>query len=181
MLHLSLLDDSHGELVPECSWCERCFDYYRANDPRDDDHAKVIQDDMRCDAAVAVAGEVAETYFRGDANPVDPAEQEEDRRKARNRASAIHLWKAAECCASGKWATGERCVDCDSYLAALRATVASLITTPRTWDVLQAFAEELSEKNRIEWDEVSVSLRRHGLVAGCLSVDLLPPAPFDDD
>src|SRR5438105_1249043 len=91
VMHASLSDDRQGEVVPQCSVCETCVEYYEKNDPAEVAHPRRIQDDLRRDAAVALAGEVAERTICGDAH-LDPAELAGDRSLCRSRASAIHLW-----------------------------------------------------------------------------------------
>ena len=70
-LNATILDDSQGEVVPECAICWNCVNYYERHDPATDAHSKSIQDDLRRSAAIAVAGEIGEECLldRCDANP----------------------------------------------------------------------------------------------------------------
>ena len=65
IMHAVLFTDKWGELFPTCSVCRTCLTYYTEHDPAKDIHAKLIQDDLRCDMAIAMAGECAQLAICG--------------------------------------------------------------------------------------------------------------------
>jgi hypothetical protein len=56
IMYAILFTDRDGEVVPMCSACNTCLAYYGKNNPANDAHSKLIQDDLRCDMTIAVAG-----------------------------------------------------------------------------------------------------------------------------
>jgi hypothetical protein len=101
-LHAAILDDTQGEVVPESTRCCTCTEYYERSKPSSDPHSRQIQDDLRRQAAVALAGQIAEAELaRG--TSVGESEVAQDRELARCRASFIHLWADAHCRRDARW------------------------------------------------------------------------------
>ena len=173
----AILGDSCGEVIPDCSWCETCWNYYRGRNPKTNHHSREIQDVYRRDAAVAIAGEIAEGRFTGVAEPVDPSEVAADREKVRSRASAIHIFASGDCFVTGKWAKGEQCDHCETFIGQLRATVSDILNEQNVWEAITALAEELKAKGRMEGEEIGEFLGARKLAFGGRAVSQLPPAP----
>lgn len=175
MLHVAVLDPVHGEVVPECSLCRTCIGYYQSHDPAEHDHSRSVQDDLRRDAVVAVAGEIAERLIFGDGHTIDPAALAMDHEKALSRASAIHLW-ADSACFNGLLGAGW-CSDCSDYLAALRQAVGRILEVPGVRPAISVVAARLEGSSRLTGDEIAHILQGQGLTPGSVSVNWLPEAP----
>jgi hypothetical protein len=173
----AILSDTRGEVVPECSWCETCWNYYHGRNPNTNQHSREIQDIYRRDAAVAIAGEIAECRFTGVREPVDPSEVAADREKVRSRASAIHIFASGDCFVTGKWARAEACALCDRFIDQLRTTVSGILDERQVWDAVNALAEELKTKRRLEGEEITEFLGSGNLVFGSRPIAHLPPPP----
>jgi hypothetical protein len=177
LIAVTILGDSRGEVVPECSWCDTCWEYYHGRNPQRHAHSRQIQDIYRRDAAVAIAGELAECRFMGQSELANPEEIEADREKVRSRASAIHLFVDADCFTQGKWARNEPCGLCEAFVAALRQVVSTILEEQRIWESIMVLAQELRLKQRMEAHEVSEVLAARNVLFGSRSVNQLPPAP----
>jgi hypothetical protein len=174
--YIGILDDAHGEVVPESSCCPTCVDYYEKWRPSADPQSKRIQDDFRRQAAVAVAGEIAERELAPGSSATD-AELAQDREQARTRASFIHFWTSEDCRRESWWGDDAAiCSHCDAFLEPLRAQMAATLWDPTVSAAVIRLAERLDAEGRLCWDEAVDLLRSH-LPHGSLSVDLLPPAP----
>ena len=174
-LHLEVMSDARGEVVPESASCSTCIEYYERSNPSIDDHSRAIQDDLRRQAAVIVAGEIAESEL-GPGTMVGESELAQDREKARCRASFIHLWLDGRCRRVGSWEPEATCSLCDAFLSSLRAVVKSELLKPIVSAQVGRLAELLGERSRLDWDEVLDLLKGH-LDRGSLHVDALPAAP----
>lgn len=173
-----LIDERQGEVMPQCSTCDLCFDYYQRNNPAEDKHSLRIQDELRRDSAVAMAGEIAEFQICGD-RYIDLEEVKSDRFKTRQRASMIHLWLGGECFHSGRWAASESCEACNAYLELLKHAIDRLVALPQIRNCIEGLARALedSEKGkRICEREIESILQRHELRPGFF-FESLPSAP----
>lgn len=176
LIHAALLDASQGEVVPECSLCQTCVEYYQSHDPAEDDHSRTIQDNLRRDAAVAVAGELAEACILGRDHAVDPEELAVDREKAWNLSSAIHLWTSSSCYAQ-RPSRGDSCSDCRNYLDALRSAVCLIIEAQAVRSAISVLATRLDEASRLTSGEITTILREQGLQRGSIGTSSLPESP----
>ena len=171
------LDATHGEVVPQCCLCRTCLGYYESHDPFDDGHSLAVQDDLRRDAAVAVAREIAEYLIFGDGHTIDAAALAVDREKAASRASAIHLWRSSDCYLNGHWTEGT-CSDCIGYLAALKGAVGRIIEEHRVRAAISGLAIRLERSRRLATEDIDEILRAAGLEPGSVPTSALPLAPI---
>ena len=169
------MSDARGEVVPESTSCPTCIEYYERSNPSTDGHSRAIQDDLRRQAAVAVAGEIAESEL-GPGTIVGESELAQDREQARCRASFIHLWADGRCRRYGSWESEATCSLCDAFLSSLRAVVKSELLKPIVSAQVARLAALLEARGRLHWDEVVDFLNGH-LDHGSLHVDTLPAAP----
>ena len=88
MMHAVLFNDQYGEIAPLCSVCDTCLAYYSDNNPSNNAHSKHIQDDLRCDMAIALAGEIAQRSICGNQN-IDEGEFAKDRSLAKEKTSGL--------------------------------------------------------------------------------------------
>ena len=174
-LHMEVLDEARGEVVPESTSCSTCIEYYERSDPTTDDHSRAIQDDLRRQAAVATAGEIAENEL-GPGTVVDESELAQDRALARCRASFIHLWADGRCRRDGSWESNTTCSLCDAFLSSLRSVVKAQLLKPTVSAQVVRLAESLEVRGRLHWDEVVDFLKEH-LDYGSIHIDALPGAP----
>lgn len=151
------------------------MEYYERLNPTDDPHSRAIQDDLRRQAAIAVAGEIAEGLL-GHGSCVAESEVAQDRELARCRASFIHFWSESRCRAEGQWESGVACPHCDDFLGRLRSVVEAQLLNSTVSRQVVGLATVLDERNRLDWGEVT-GLVKGDLAFGSLHVDALPSAP----
>lgn len=176
-IFVALTGETTGETVPECAICATCREYYWHNDPKSDGHSKMIQDDLRKDAAVAIAGEIGEAAYRGHEVAVPSGETTDDRWKVRSRAAAIHYWSSnQECYEFGQWQKMEPCGPCDTFIDQLRTSIRLLLEDPSVAAATLALAKTLVHEKRIEWERATKLLTELGLKSGPAFAKL-PPAP----
>jgi hypothetical protein len=176
-LHIAVLDDAQGEVVPESSCCSTCVEYYERSRPSADPHSRQIQDDLRRQAAVAVAGEIAEREL-APGSSVSEAELAQDHELVRCRASFIHFWADGRCRRDGLWEIDAACSHCDAFLKPLRSVVDATFKNPKISAEVIRLAGRLDVRGHLCWDEVADLLEAH-LQCGSLSVDALPSAPAE--
>lgn len=177
LLHLAILDDTHGEAVPECSLCQTCLDYYHQHDPAEDPHSRTIQDDLRRRTAIAVAGEICEECLLPGGLESTEEELLQDRQLARSRVAAILLRSGDRCYSLGTWDTDVSCATCDAFLNSLRVVVRQLVKEPVVSGAIAALAQHLETHARMSGDEVRRFLHARNLQPGSVSVDSLPAVP----
>jgi hypothetical protein len=146
-----------GEVIPECFSCGTCNEYYESCANPKDAHLLRIQERLRFEAAIAVAGEIAEIVHFGKEHEVNADELALDRRIAKERAGSIHLFR--------RWCEGTPCSECDSYLESLRGAITQIIGQPDVHSAIAALANRLTEKNRLMGCEVEKFLGEIGLKA----------------
>jgi hypothetical protein len=176
-MHIVIWDESDGEVTPECGRCESCVHYFERHNPSSDSHAKRIQDDIRREIAVAVAGEIAEALFSKTATTINAQEVEADRYRARQCACFLHVWSKSSDCAGRPWT--DRCAISDPFLTKMRAVVDQLLRDPKTWGAVTALATHLESAAcpRTSWDEATDVIVKSGLLFESIPVASLPPAP----
>jgi hypothetical protein len=174
ILHIALLSEIRGEMVPGCAWCPMCIDYYCSHNPSEDEHSRSIQNILRCQAAIAVAGEIAERRLCGDDHEINPDDLAQDRYKACQHASAIHYHYDNRCFVDQHW-NEELCSTCGQYLKEMRASVEVIIKKRNIRKAIRSLAVHLYEGGRIEGDRVwSLLYERR---ASYVQVGELPEAP----
>lgn len=174
-IHVAVVGDSNGEVMPENSRCRTCLNYYERHDPSNDPHSRRIQDDLRRSAAIAVAGEIADTLLPGGL-AATPTELTRDRRIARSRASAVHMWKDHACYLSFDPNGDGECEDCRAFLASVQKVVHGIMNGPDVSNAILALAQQLESRSRLSGSEVREFLQARGLRPGA-AAPKLPPAP----
>lgn len=177
LLHLAILDDTHGEAVPECSLCQTCLNYYHQQDPAEDPHSRTIQDDLRRRTAIAVAGEIGEECLLPGGRESTDEELLQDRQLAKSRVAATLMRSGDRCYSLGTWDTDVSCAMCDAFLNSFRAVVRQLVTKPVVSEAITALAQHLETHARISGDEVRGFLHARDLQPGSVSVNSLPSVP----
>jgi len=161
-VRIIIWDDDDGEVMPECSRCESCVAYYEKHNPKDDEHAKRIQDDIQREIAVAVAGEIAEVVFTNGSVMINPEEVEVDRRRAREWACFLHIWsnRPAPC----RWS--DPCDISDPFLATIRRNVEQLLREPKTWRAVSVLASHLknSPEPCTSWSDAADLIEKNGVL-----------------
>lgn len=181
VMHVVLSDDKNGEAMPHCAGCDTCADYFLTNEPTKGSHSETIQDDLRRDAAAAIAGEVVELAICGD-QYLDPDEIYQDLYKARGSVAMTHYWIDRRChdnINSGYYPPP--CIICDAYLDTLKQSVMQIVETPEIKKSVLALAERLVNLDnglRIHEVQIHQFLVGKGLVFGSM-FGLLPSAPRD--
>lgn len=170
-----LLTDKWGETMPMCSVCDICLAYYGKNNPANNAHSKDIQNDLCCDMAIALAGEIAQRDICLNQD-VDEREFERDRSLAREKASAIHFWSDCVC-----WRVKyEACQICQDYSDLMTQAVEKIVAQQHIKDAIHALAELLENRHdceRLKGSTIEEFLDKKGLTKG-LERGALPPAPF---
>jgi len=172
VMHAVLFDDRRGEVMPECAACDTCISYYKSfKEPVDAMHWKHIEDDLRRDIAIAIAGEIAETEICGD-HYIDEGELRQDRALSQCRVSLIHYRRERKCL----WEVfKESCRVCDDYLTLMREKM-QIIRQPPIRTAIEEFAEQLEQReNHQQMDEKTIDrfLEAGGLTQGS-AFDSLP-------
>jgi hypothetical protein len=175
LIHVAVVGDSNGEVVPESSRCPTCLNYYHQHNPAGDPHSRRIQDDFRRSIAIAVAGELADTLLPG-GSPATDAELARDRSLARSRASAVLMWKDTDCYLSGGPHSDGECADCDAFIASVREVVHRIVNDPDVSNAIVALAQQLESRPRLSGKEMRRFLEDRGLDSG-VAASRLPPAP----
>jgi hypothetical protein len=173
-MYIVIWGDDDGEVIPECARCESCVEYFEKNNPTTDFHAERIQDDIRREIAVAVAGEIAEALFTNEPTMINTDEVAADRCRARRCACFLHIWSGSPSC---RWT--EPCAISDPFLTAMRSGVEQLLRDPKTWSAVTALATHLENAShpRTSWDDAIDVIEKSGAKFGSISVASLPPAP----
>jgi len=170
-----LTDDRKGEVVQLCSACDTCNDYYSDRNPATDSHSKLIQDDLRCDMAIAMAGEIAERTMCGDCY-IDEHELRQDSEFSRCRASAIHRWIDLRCWRERWWEFPLPCRDCEAYLKVMKQAVQKIIADPLIKSCIEKVASQLENCQQIDEKQIDELLNKEGLRKRA-ALGLLPVAP----
>jgi len=143
LMHVALLDDTQGETAPSCAFWPTCEHYYRNHDPSNFPHSLEIQHNFRWQAAVAVAGEIAELCVIGEGHRVKESEVLDDRKRAYHRASLIHYWRDKECLEKEWWWPDGHCSTCDDFISPLKSSVETIIKQAHIRDAILLLAEQL--------------------------------------
>jgi len=164
MMHAVLFNDQYGEIMPLCSVCDTCLAYYSDNNASNNAHSKHIQDDLRCDMAIALAGEIAQRAICGNHN-IDEGDFAKDRSLAKEKASAIHLWQDRIC-----WRVKySACQICSDYRDLMTRAVEEMVAPQHIKDSIQALAELLENRRdceRLKGSVIEEFLEKKGLMKG---------------
>lgn len=177
VMYVVIFDNWRGEVMPQCSACDTCGHYYKSEDPTDTIHWKRIEDDLRRDIAVALAGEIATTEVCG-YESTDRNELRQDRYLSKCRASVIHYRRDKKCL---RVAFNETCRACEDYIARTASSVKQIILQPSIRGCVEGFAEQLQQlKNdkRMSEKDVNQFFGKRGLAHGS-EFDSLPAWPED--
>lgn len=136
MMHALLFDDLCGEIMPLCSVCDTCVEYYNENDPANSTHSKLIQDDLRCDMAIAIAEEIAQRAICGNGD-INEYDFEKDRSRARELSSKIHRWIDPKCWR--QW-VATTCPFCKAWGDSITQAVSEIVAKQHIRNSIQAFA-----------------------------------------
>lgn len=183
-----LWDDENGMVVPECGNCASCERFFQKNDPREQppsanrdarrlaDHARGIRDDLRRRAAIAVAGEIAETIFTGDSASINPKEVECDRRHAREASRFLHIWSGT-CPGLQQWDAS--CTICDPFLKEMRNRVEVILGDTTNWNAVTALAVHLKDSplQPTDWFDTVDIVQKSGARFESVDVSSLPSLP----
>jgi hypothetical protein len=150
LMRAVVFSDTTGEVLTQCSACETCKVYYYWHDPAKDPHSKRIQDDYRCDMAIAMAGGIAERAFCEDNRTNDKGELRRDEELTWSRAQAIHRWAQPDC-----WGSPEvPCQACEPYIALMKPAVEKIVGTPLIERCIRELGREL--ENCQQMDEKAI-------------------------
>lgn len=171
-MYIVLWDDENGEVVPECAKCPSCNYYYEKNDPASDEHSQRIQDQLRCEVAISVAGEIADAIA---GHSVSDQELEGDRYRSRNTACFLHCWTSDSC--PYDWT--KPCERADSFLAAMKTAVEQVLKRPDVWAAVQQLTDlvEHAERGRTSWEDATKLISNLGVRYESIPVSTLPPSP----
>ena len=175
ILYAVMINDDCGEVVPLCSVCDTCLAYYSSSNPANDAHSKQIQDDLRCDMAIAMAGEFTQRSLCGNQG-VDEADFAKDRSRAGELASAIHLWKDDAVCWQYKYSA---CQICSTYRQLMTLTVSNMVASKDVKDCVKALGEVFENtpnSERIGGTRIEDWLKGRGLTKGS-EISSLPSVP----
>ncbi|MCM2315176.1 MAG: hypothetical protein NDJ92_08500 [Thermoanaerobaculia bacterium] len=157
--------------------CISCSEYFVQRPVRNDERISAIDKQYRQEAAIAVAGELAEREWRGRRSVVSMDELRADRLRARSLLAARHRRKLrrGEKCLYEQ--LDETCVVCASEESNLRANVLSKLTHPQRWQAIEALAGRLlTTRSKIDGSEVLELLAARGLSFAEIDLDeILPP------
>ncbi len=174
IMYAILFTDRDGEVVPMCSVCNSCLAYYGKNSPANDAHSKLIQDDLRCDMAIAVAGNIGQQAICGNQSIVE-GDFDKDRARAKELASAIHFWKDHEC-----WVCKySACEICSQYDRSITEAVSKILKLEAVENSIRALAilfEQSKNCSRIQGDAIENFLKKRNLTKG-QEIRVLPAAP----
>ena len=137
-----IFDDWRGEVMPLCSACDTCGRYYKSKAPADVSHWKQIEDDLRRDIAVAIAGEIATTEICG-YESLDKNELLQDHDLSICRASVIHYRKDKRCLRF----LNETCRVCEDYIMLTTNSVRRMILQPTIRTCIEELAARLEQRN----------------------------------
>ena len=138
--YVVLSDDQHGETMTEWSLDNTNFEYYENNDPKEDPESKLIQDALRCDMAIAVAGAIAQDDLCGDSTLIK-SELKRDLDRANCGAALIHRGLDPPHCRY-PW---DQCQYCEDYLEKMRLTVRQMLAKPLVRYSIKALAADKLE------------------------------------
>jgi hypothetical protein len=120
--YTAVLSDTDGEVAPANPVSDALVEHYEHCNPSTDARSKQIQDDLRREAAIAVAGEIAERKLTS-GTAVAETELLRDRELARCRASFVHFWIDHACRRDNRWDSDTGCRFCETFLHCLRSVV----------------------------------------------------------
>ena len=171
IMHVALFNDHDGEVMPECSVCDTCMNYYQEHNPAEDPHSRQIQDNLRCDMAIAMSGEIAQRDLCEDSS-INESELQQDRERAKCRAAHIHRW--TNVCWT-QW--GANCPFCENYIESMRLKVKQILVEPLIRDSIKELADDLGDLGDFERRagcKIEKFLEAKGLNPGT-RVGALPP------
>jgi hypothetical protein len=164
-----------GSSVPDGEACSNCLTYYEKHNPQKDARSREINRGYRLEAAVAAAGELAESKFGLATLLASEEELEDDRDRVSSRASLRHLW--ANGCSNYSGADVD-CQTCTASAAELRNAVRQILEEASVWSGITALAGELKVRNRLSGAEARQLLKEHGGTFGSHNIDTVwPPLP----
>jgi len=161
--------------VDEYQACRPCMEHYEKHRPSQDKRSAKIERFYREEAAIAIAGELAEIRLTGGPLLSSDEELAWDRDKTRERASLRHLWSRGSKACANYCGAEQDCADCDQAVGQLKAAVENLITSNDNWSAIRALAQQLANGSRISGSDVAAFLEEHGVVSGSASIDSLWP------
>lgn len=150
-LHIAICSNDEGEVVPECSACTRCVEYFEMHNPSEDYHAACIRTEFIKSAAIALAGEVADMMLPTGKTATD-SELQQDRYLARSRVAMAHLWQNGDCYKKG---IDRPCSTCDALLKRISANVADVVARPDVAAAIGQLARRLEATERLVWSEAA--------------------------
>jgi hypothetical protein len=180
IIYVVLSDNQHGETMTEWSFDNTNFEYYESNNPNEDPESKRIQDALRCDMAIAVAGAIAQGDLCGDSTLIK-SELKLDLNRANCGAALIHrginLHRGLDpphC--RYAW---DQCQYCEDYLEKIRSTVRLMLAKPLVRYSIEAVAadklESLENSVQRKGSEIERFFEAKGLILGS-EIGSLPPA-----
>jgi hypothetical protein len=164
IMYAILFTDRDGEVVPMCSACNACLAYYGKNNPANDAHSKLIQDDLRCDMAIAVAGRLGQHAICGNQSMVE-GDFDKDRARAKELASAIHFWKDHACWVC-KYSAWEICSQYDKSITEAVSKILKLEAVENSIRALAVLFEQSKNCSRIQGDAIENCLKKQSLPKG---------------
>lgn len=163
-----------GHTVPEFQSCEPCFEHYGRHRPTHDPRSAAVERFYREEAAIAVAGELAELNLSGGHILSTTEEIEWDRARVLTRASLRHLWLAGTTCVN-YCSAPVPCEYCDRASAELSASVARWLSD-QLWPGVLITANLLEGGERRTGAEVGDALAGANISFAHCSIDAIWPA-----
>lgn len=164
--------------MTDSSFSDDSLDYYKEHNSKVDPHSRRIQDDLRCDVAIAVAGAIAQLDLCGVSTLI---ESECDRDVKRANCGAAHIHRGLN--PPHRRFPWDRCQFCEAYLEKTRSTVKQMLAEPLVRASIKALAadklESLENSIQREGSEVEEFFQDRGLSAGS-EIDSLRPVPTPD-
>jgi hypothetical protein len=178
IIYVVLSDNQHGETMTEWSLDNTNFEYYENNDPKEDPESKLIQNALRCDMAIAVAGAIAQGDLCGDSTLIK-SELERDLDRANCGAGLIHRGINLHRGLDPRHCRYplDQCQYCEGYLEQMRSTVRQMLAKPLVRYSIKAVAadklESLENSVQRNGSEIEKFFEAKGLILGS-EIDSLP-------
>ena len=149
-----LHNEGEGEVLSNCLHTDDDLEVYLRNDPTLDDGSRLLQEQIRCDCAIALSGEIAEKMICGDTN-ISPEEILRDQKLSWNKAAYLHVWTAGACPNMGYGTVDQTCSSCNEILVKVRKLVKQIISKPKVRNAIENFAQELKGKRQLNGGEIT--------------------------
>lgn len=174
MKHAVLFTHKWGEVMPKNPIGDTRVEYYTHNNPANDADSKRIQDDLRRDVAIAMAGKIAQGALCGNWT-LDERDFEKDRSYTNELTTRIHRWIEPRCWRQWGAAT---CPFCKAYRDSTTHMLSHVLAEGRVENSIKAFAEKLKTLGYcrpIGGPRIEEFLKGEGLSEGSM-IDLIPAA-----